>query len=98
MKKVTIAGSNYKVNPRLDNFSINQKPSSNIDFFGSNPQSNSVFVQFRNGGTYIYSGVTSDAAIELINAESIGRAVNQVLVGKFPSEKLEGVGLVKEVA
>lgn len=95
MKTINLQGVNYSVNPRLESFNINSIPSKGINFFGSNPQTGSLFIQFKNGGTYIYSGVPQEVKSGLFNADSIGRYVTTNIVGKYASEKLEGVGVEK---
>lgn len=90
MKTVTINGKQYSIDAQIEHFSINQKPSSNVDFYGVNAKTGELFVQFKGGSSYIYSGITADVAIELINCESIGKYVSQSIVCKFPSRKVDG--------
>lgn len=91
MKKITLNEVNYLVNPRLEGFTIKQLPSSNVAFHGLNSSTNELFIQFKNGSSYIYKDIDSQTAINLINCESIGKFVSREIVGKFKSEKLEGV-------
>ena len=93
MKTVTLLNQSFKVHDRLEQFNVNIAQSSSVSFFGSNPQTGSMFVQFKNGGTYIYSGVTADVRKEMNAASSIGSFISKNLVKKFPSEKLEGKGV-----
>lgn len=95
MKTVKINDATYKVHPRLESFNVNSIPSKGISFFGSNPKSGSLFVQFANGGTYIYTGVTPEVRKEMFSATSLGGYVSKNIVGKFPSEKLDNVGVEK---
>jgi hypothetical protein len=46
--------------------------SSNIDAIGHCHSTNSLHVKFKNGGTYVYSGVDAKAHAALAAAESIG--------------------------
>jgi len=93
MKQITILNRKYLINDHLEDFNVNQPTSNSISFFGSNPKTGSVFIQFRNGGTYIYSGITAEIRKQLLNAQSIGSFVSKNIVGKFPSTKIEGFGL-----
>lgn len=44
-----------------------------IASIGHDPKSGTLRVKFRNGGTYDYAGVSSEAHQALMNAPSIGR-------------------------
>jgi len=90
MKTVTVNEQKYSVDEQIEGFSVNQRPSSNVDFYGVNADKKELFVQFKNGSSYIYSGITSEVAIELINCESIGKYISKSIVGQFPSRKVEG--------
>lgn len=69
-----INGAAHQTDPRLAGFEIKQKPSSNIEFYGSNG-TDQIFVQFKSGGSYLYKGVDLDI-IQLMNqAESIGKFI-----------------------
>lgn len=93
MKTVTINNSEFKVHDRLLEFNVNSIPSKGVSFFGSNPHSGSLFVQFANGGTYIYSNITPEVRMGMFEAASLGTYVTKNIVGKFPSEKLDGKGV-----
>ncbi|MDQ7947659.1 MAG: KTSC domain-containing protein [Pedobacter sp.] len=92
MKKQIIDGIVYTIDQRIENFSVKSKPSSNVAFFGVSHDAANVqlFVQFKNGSSYIYSGLNEHVLIDLINADSIGKFVSSSIVGKFPSIKHEG--------
>lgn len=94
MKTIRLLNRTYNVIDRLDEFNINMPTSNGVSFFGSNPNSGSVFVQFKNGGTYIFMGVTPEVRKGLINADSVGLFVAKHIVKKFPSEKLNEIGVV----
>jgi hypothetical protein len=86
MKKVIINDKEYHVAGMLEAFNIQQKPSSNVEFFGTN-SAGSVFVQFKNGNTYIYSNVHAGRIEEMNAAESIGRFVPKLKA--YPCEKID---------
>lgn len=70
----------------LDGYTIFQKKSSNIAFYGFNACT--LFVQFHNGSCYNYE-LTHEAVSACIKAESIGKFISNQVVGKYPSQKLE---------
>ncbi|MDP3561706.1 MAG: KTSC domain-containing protein [Legionellaceae bacterium] len=83
---ITLDNQKLEIDPRLAGFSINKKPSSNIDFFGHNPESDSLFFQFRNGTTYIFKGVPIDILKAAQEHESIGSFFHAHIKGKYESE------------
>lgn len=87
MKTININGIKYNVNQKLECFVISQKTSSNVEFIGLNSDTNQLFVQFKNGSSYIYSNLDSSTVIDLINCESIGKFISGRIVKVFPSEK-----------
>lgn len=93
MKHVKINNQTFQVHPRLIDFNVSAAISRSISFYGTNPHSGSLFIQFSNGGTYIYANMTGEIRRRLNNAESIGKFVANNIVGKFPSEKLNGKGV-----
>jgi len=93
MKTVTIQQQQFNVHDRLEEFNVSAAQSSSISFFGTNPSTGSIFFQFKNGGTYIYSGVTPEVRKQMHAAPSIGSFVSKNIVNKFPSEKLAGKGI-----
>ena len=46
--------------------------SSNILAIGHDPSANELHVEFKNGGKFIYHGISADQHAALINADSIG--------------------------
>ena len=46
--------------------------SSNIAAIGHDPEASQLHVAFKNGGTYVYDGVSPDQHKALIEADSIG--------------------------
>lgn len=53
---------------------MNMKPvtSSNISEVGHDPETNTLHVKFKNGGHYMYNGVSADEHDALLAADSIG--------------------------
>lgn len=86
-----INGVNYTIDEKLDNFTIKSKPSSNVAFYGVNHDAADIqlFVQFKNGSCYIYSGLTDQTLADLNECESIGSFISRNIVGKFPNIKCE---------
>lgn len=93
MKTITFNNRQYHIHDRLQQFNVNTIPSTSVEFFGSNPKTGSLFVQFKNGGTYIFNNITPQVRKEMHEAKSIGSYIGKNIVGKFPSEKLTGKGL-----
>jgi len=98
MKTVTLLNQSYQVNDRLEQFNINTTPSTSIAFYGSNPNTGSMFIQFVRGDTYIYQNITPEVRKGLWGASSIGSFISKNIVGKFPSEKLNSVGVSKIIS
>lgn len=84
-----INGVQYTIDEKLDNFTIKSKPSSNVAFYGVNHDAADIqlFVQFKNGSCYIYSGLTQQTLNELNECESIGSFISRNIVGKFKNTK-----------
>ncbi len=90
MKTITLNNQNYLVDQQLADFTIFQKTSSNVDFFGTDHINQKLFVQFKGGtGAYIYSDVPVKMLTWAENAESIGKFVSAEIVSKFISSKSE---------
>ncbi|GGG97617.1 KTSC domain-containing protein [Pedobacter zeae] len=89
MKTVTLNEKQYCVSILLDGFTIESKPSSNVSFYGVNKDTKELFVQFKSGSCYFYKEITNDAAIGLINAESVGSYISRNIVGQFTSQKID---------
>ncbi|KGM36202.1 KTSC domain-containing protein [Inquilinus limosus] len=50
----------------------------------------SLDVLFKNGGHYRYQGVSSDIFVQILNADSAGKALNTLVKSAgFPFEKLD---------
>lgn len=89
MKTITLNQQSYLVDQRLADFTIYQKPSSNVDFFGIDETNKKLFVQFKGGtGCYIYSDLPEQLLQDIPFAESIGKLISGIVVKHFPSEKI----------
>lgn len=73
MRKITFHGLDFSVDPILDDYKIETRSSTNVHFFGDN--GTSVFVQFKNGKSYLYQNVSKEHIEAIYNAESIGRFI-----------------------
>ena len=58
--------------------------SSNVNQIGYDDETQELVVQFAKGGQYIYSGVPADIADGVINAPSVGQALNLDIKGFYP--------------
>ncbi|PPK99026.1 KTSC domain-containing protein [Parapedobacter indicus] len=98
MKTVNINGVDYQVDDRFADFTIHQKPSSNVAFFGYNEDGH-FFIQFQNGGAYVYEHIEADVIAGAVQAESIGKYYRAFIAVKHPSTKLtDSIVLVPEKA
>ena len=87
MDIITINDRPYQVDSRVREFAIKQKASSNVDFFGTNADEGKIFVQFKNGASYIFEGVDEATLNDVGNAESVGKFISSRVAGKFNAEK-----------
>lgn len=85
---IELAGCMLQVDDIINEFTIHQKPSSNVEYFGTDNRTARFFVQFKSGTSYIYSEVEKRVLDDSTTAESIGKFVNINIVGKFKSEKI----------
>lgn len=74
MRQQEINGQLVNVKEALDHFIIKQKPSSNVEYFGYGPNSD-IFIQFKNGSSYIYKNDNQLLVKEMLETESIGKFV-----------------------
>lgn len=87
---IELNGKVLHVHNDLFDFTIHQKPSSNIDYLGLDYVNERLFVQFKGGtGAYIYNGVNMNLLDAAKNAESIGKFVSTTIVGKFTNIKFQ---------
>jgi len=99
MKTLTFYDFTYQVDERFEDYAVFKLPSSNVDFCGHKPQfddntkeekpDQDFFVQFKNGGTYLYRDIPTETIKRASIAESIGKFVRAEISGKYPSVKLE---------
>lgn len=68
---------------------IHDVKSSNIAAVGYDTASKTLLVQFSNGGEYEYTGVPTQAYLDLISAESKGKHLNEYIKGQYDFRKLE---------
>lgn len=62
--------------------------SSNVAAVGYEPETQTLFVDFLNGGRYTYDGVPEDVFIGMLSAESVGRFLHQNVKGIYPYTKI----------
>jgi hypothetical protein len=88
MQKITIDGELVTVDDKLTGFTIHSKPSTNVEYFGSSNKSE-VFVQFKSGSSFIYTGVSPDLITKMERASSIGAFIAEMIVKPniYPSIK-----------
>ncbi|QTE37509.1 KTSC domain-containing protein [Mucilaginibacter gossypii] len=87
---IDLNGQKLAVHDSLFDFSIHQKPSSNVDYFGTDYTNGRLFVQFKGGtGAYVYNNVSTELLNAAKAADSIGKFISQQVVGKFISHKHE---------
>lgn len=95
MKKLTFNEIDYKVDERFENFAVFKLPSSNVDFCGHLPEegkeTQQFFVQFKNGGCYLYNDVPTETIKQASIADSIGKFLRAEITGKYESKKLDFV-------
>ncbi len=97
MRKQVLNGQNLLIDDRIENYIVHQKQSSNIDYFGLDLAGRKMFIQFKNGGSYIYNDVDDHTMENSLKAESIGRYLSANVIGKFTSVKVEGSLVTLEV-
>lgn len=68
-------------------FKMNPCKSSQVKSHGHCSATNTLCVEFANGGTYHYHGFTADDYAELTKAESVGKYLHANVKGKFKFDK-----------
>lgn len=86
MRKITINKQQCTVDEILNGYIIAQKPSSNVEFHGFDGKN--IFIQFKNGASYLYLNVEEKDIEEMKKAESIGRFIS-VLSKKYTYTKVD---------
>jgi hypothetical protein len=66
-------------------------PSTVIDHFSYNPESDILRVTFVSGIVYIYTGVPAKIYEKMKVSSSKGKFLNEHIKGKFPFEKIHSV-------
>lgn len=104
MKKAnlkTINGIDYLADDPLKDFTIDKKPSSNVEFFGyklgkpekwpelgrNHQNKNHIFIQFASGSSYIYKFDDTAIIYEMLDTASIGKFVSSGPLKDLPVEK-----------
>ena len=90
MNRQVINGQVVDVKPAIDHYIIKQKSSSNVEFYGFGPMGD-IFIQFKNGISYIYLESGADLIKDMNEAESIGSFVSKTLVPLTKAKKLASV-------
>lgn len=72
METYIINVAEHTVDERLKGFDLSKKPSSNVDYYGSNGK-DTIFIQFKNGVSYLYHDVKKEDIDAMNQAESIGK-------------------------
>lgn len=75
------------VDPKIAGFKLFSKPSSNVEYFGIESSYSMLFVQFKNGSSYVFRDVPINILNEIQTAESVGKYFSQNVAGKFQSVK-----------
>ncbi|MXV16859.1 KTSC domain-containing protein [Hufsiella ginkgonis] len=88
IKTATINDREVIIDARVTDFKIGQKPSSNVDYFGTKMGAKQLFVQFKNGSSYIYSDVDEHKLISIHAADSVGKFFSKEIAGKFSHVKV----------
>jgi len=57
--------------------------SSVIKSIGHDPETKEMRVQFHNGKTYTYQGVSEEAHLDFVTSDSIGKHFNNHIAGKY---------------
>lgn len=93
MKTLNFYDIDYQVDERYNDYAVFKLPSSNVDFCGHLPEKDkdtqNFFVQFKNGGTYMYRDIPTETIKAASQAESIGKFIRAEISGKYPSVKLD---------
>lgn len=85
MKKILVNNQPCTIDDIIKDYEILCKESSNVDFYGTDGKN--VFIQFKNGSSYLYTNV-EPADIETMKAtESIGKFIP--VLRKYPATKYE---------
>ena len=64
------------------------KQSSNVDSIGFDPDTESLEVRFKHGGTYRYEGVSAQKYQELMAAPSVGKHIHTHIKGSHKHSKV----------
>jgi hypothetical protein len=87
MEKYIRILAEHQVDSLLDGYEIAQKSSSNVDYYGSNGI-DTIFIQFKSGGSYLYLNVDNATIDEMHATESIGKFIG-TLSKKYTYTKID---------
>ena len=76
------------IDPIIESFTLFQKDSSHIAYFGIDSKAGKLFVQFTNGTAKVFSGVPLKTLAEATIAPSIGSWLHKEIYKKFDEEDL----------
>lgn len=79
MRTTEVNGLQVTLKPAIEHYIVKAMPSSNVEFYGHGPIGE-IFVQFKNGKSYIYLQGGTGLVKEMLAAESIGKFVARRLV------------------
>lgn len=86
----------YSFEPVLTGFDIQQKPSSNVSFYGYDEKYQRLFIQFKNGNAYIYKDIKPELFADMQKAESVGKFFSSTIAGRYLHEKYAQRLITKE--
>lgn len=86
----------YSFETALKGFEIKNKPSSNVAFYGYDEHYNRLFIQFKNGNSYIYKDIKPELFAEMDKSESVGKFFSQNIAGRYEHTKYTNQLIVKE--
>lgn len=89
-RKITtsVNGILVDIDPIIESFTLYQKPSSHIQYFGVDSKAGKLFVQFNNGTAKVFSGVPAQTLAASTIAISIGAFLHASIYKKFDEEDL----------
>ena len=77
---------------------LKEVQSSNITHVGYDKSTETLFIRFRNSGTYCYEGVSAAQHNALVTAKSIGKHFHEAIRSRFKGVKLPEPGSESQVA
>jgi hypothetical protein len=62
--------------------------SSNVAAIAHDPNTRTLHVRFKSGHTYTYANVSADAHDDLVNADSVGKHLQQHIIGAHEHRRI----------